>query len=142
MEIKPCTIAEIFESGLFDEYADESAILPAIDPQQSMYETMAKSGLLVSFGAFDGCMVGFLVMLTTKIPHYNKIIATTESFFVSKNHRSHGTGLKLLRLAEQYAENVGAVGILVSAPAGGRLAEVLRGGLGYRPSNEVFFKCL
>jgi GNAT superfamily N-acetyltransferase len=76
-------------------------------------------------------------VLKPVIPHYGVAIAVTESFFVGKEYRKSGAGLKLLRAAEAHAE--GAPGLLVSAPVGGTLAEVLPH-LGYRETNRVFFK--
>ncbi|MGL4680419.1 MAG: GNAT family N-acetyltransferase [Plesiomonas shigelloides] len=146
MEYRPCTIDEVFASGLFDAYAAESAIktLPAPNPQQMIYEAMTGSGVMACFGAFDGHkMVGLLLLLTVTNPHYNKIMSTTESLYVAEEYRRTGAGLKLMKMAEQWAKNAGSAGIFISAPVGGKLAQVMKTGkLGYVPSNEVFFKCL
>ena len=65
--------------------------------------------------------------------------AITESFFVAKVHRDSGAGLKLLRAAEQKARALGSPGLLVSAPFGGTLVQVLPRA-GYTETNRVFFK--
>ena len=68
-------------------------------------------------------------------------MATTESIFVAHEFRRTGAGVKLIREMERLAGDMGALGVLVSAPAGKRLADVMPG-LKYRQTNQVFFKGL
>jgi D-tyrosyl-tRNA(Tyr) deacylase len=60
-------------------------------------------------------------------------------YFVAQAHRKHGPGLDLLRAAEWLAEACGAVGLLVTAPKGGKLARVMPRAK-YKHTHEVFFK--
>ena len=69
------------------------------------------------------------------------MVATTESFFVDPDKRQSGAGIKLLRIAEAVAKDLGAVGLLVSAPFGGKLADVMEK-VGYTETNRVFFRGL
>ena len=147
-EIKLVTFKEVSEDpnfqGLLAEYAIESAIegLPRPNCQIDMYKSMEEMGIIHILGSFkDGVMTGFISLVVTVIPHYGATVATTESYFVGEAYRKDGAGLMLLREAERYAAILGAVGLLVSAPFGGKLAEVMSK-TGYTESNLVFFRSL
>ena len=130
--------------GLLEEYADESAIagMPGPDYQLSIYRMLEMTGDFHLIAAYiDDELVGFLTMGIPILPHYGKRVATVESYFVAKSHRKGGPGLDLLRSAEWLAKANGAVGILVSAPKGGKLARVMPKAK-YKHTNEVFFKAL
>lgn len=144
--IRKCFISELENEDNIDEilaeYADESAIagLPAPAAKVDMYKHLESIGSLYTLGAFaDGSLIGYITVLTPVLPHYSAVIAVVESFFVLKAHRKTGAGLKLLHEAERYAGSVGSPGILVSAPFGGDLAEVLPH-VGYIETNRVFFR--
>jgi GNAT superfamily N-acetyltransferase len=146
MIIRHCTVAEILQAPnierITEEYAAESAIkgLPHPIAKMEMYYALETAGALYVIGAFvDGRPIGFISVLSTIMPHYSVCLSVSESFFVLKCARGSGAGLKLLRAAEARAREVGSPGLLVSAPHGGALAEVLPH-VGYRPSNAVFFK--
>ncbi|MET1025622.1 MAG: GNAT family N-acetyltransferase [Dongiaceae bacterium] len=144
--VRKCTVAEVEANANFPalarEYAAESAIhgLPAPVEKIASYRVIEQSGCFQCYGAFLGDkLVGFVAVLMPVIPHYGIAIAVSESFFVAKAHRKGGAGLKLLHAAERQAREAGSPGLLVSAPFGGRLAQVLPH-LGYRETNRVFFK--
>lgn len=130
---------------MLNEYAEESAIngMPRPDPCVEMYQMLERSGALHTFGAFaDGRIVGYLTMICNVLPHYSRITAVTESFFVMKVYRNKGLGIKLLKMAEKEAKAMGAVGFLISAPYGGKLSQVMKKSKTYRQTNEVFFRGL
>ena len=144
--IAPCTISELENAPnmheLMEEYAAESAIegLPHPSAKAEIYKRIEESGMLATIGAkIDQELIGFVLVLASVIPHYGVNIATTESFFVSKPYRKTGAGIKLLRAAEEHAKQVGSPGLLISAPFGGTLAEVLPR-QGYVETNRVFMK--
>lgn len=144
--IEKCTFAEIEADpnfpALLNEYAAESAIegMPPPKIEPGTYHRLEAAGILHIFAAkASGRLVGFIFVLATVLPHYAKLIAVSESFFVAKAHRMSGAGLKLLKAAEDKARELGAAGPLVSAPSGGHLAEVLPR-LGYVETNRVFFR--
>lgn len=147
--VKPCTVAQMELAPnlgeLCAEYAQESAIegLGPYQIQVESYRAMEAAGILHMVGAFDddNTLVGFLSMLLTVLPHFGACTATSESFFVAAAYRRGGTGLKLLRTAQERAVELGAMGFFISAPIGGRLDLVLPG-MGYKPSSHVFFKRL
>jgi GNAT superfamily N-acetyltransferase len=146
VNVRHCTIKEIEQqpnfSELVEEYAAESSILglPHPSAQLPMYHVMEDAGALYTFGAFlDQVMIGFVAVLSHVMPHYGATASTTESFFVAKAYRKTGAGTKLRQAAEVYAENRGSSGLLISAPHGGQLAQVLPH-VGYRQTNDVFFK--
>lgn len=129
---------------LVDEYTDESSIkdMPPINWQRSMYQQLEAIGVFSVLAAYEsGELIGFMTMIVTVLPHYGVKTATTESVFVAQAHRKGGAGLKLIREAEKLAAELGAVGILLSAPHGGKLSD-LAPKMGYRQTNEVFFKRL
>ncbi|SNR73686.1 Acetyltransferase (GNAT) domain-containing protein [Methylobacillus rhizosphaerae] len=127
---------------LFSEYASEAAIpdLGAPIVHYDSYRTMESAGLLHIFAAFDGDhLIGFLVMIASIYPHFGKLLASTESYFVSKSHRHTGAGLKLMAIAEQKARELGAIGFYVSAPLNGVLDRLIER-KGFNLTNRVFFK--
>lgn len=146
--IRPITADEFEQADnlveLLAEYAVECAIpgLGENNVRFDIYRQLEAAGVLHTLGAFRGdTMVGFLSFLVSVLPHYGALTATSESYFVAKSERAGGTGIRLLREAEARAKELGAVGLLVSAPVGGRLAAVLPR-IGYGQTNEVFFKGL
>lgn len=146
--ISPCTVHEFFQSPnlaeLFDEYARESSIagLGECVVNREHYEQLEAAGIFHALTAHQGEeLVGFVTLLVTVLPHYGRLVAATESFFVKDDARAGGTGLKLLRAAGDLARDKGAIGLLVSAPYGGRLAKILPR-LGYEPTNQAFFRGL
>lgn len=146
LEIKNTTVAELEAApnfgALLDEYAAESAIhgLPHPKARLELYKLMEASGMFKVFGAFIGDeLVGFITVLTCILPHYSDYVSTTESFFVERAARPTGAGLSLLRKAEDYAKELSSKGLLVSAPFGSKLAEVLER-TDYCETNRVFFK--
>ena len=129
---------------LTDEYAAESKIaeMPSYNLDINCYQQLEAAGIYHLFGAYvDDKLVGFIGVLVTRVPHYSVAISSTESFFVSAAYRKGGTGLKLLRTAEQCAKEQGAVILYCNAPEGGRLAKALPV-FGYRESHRVFCRSL
>lgn len=146
--IKKCTIADIESApnlvALLEEYAAESAIggLPHPNVKKEMYKDLEKAGALQTIAAYSGdTLVGFITVLAPIMPHYSVRVAVGESFFVAKEWRKTGSGLKLLRAAEGYAKESGAYGLLISTPFGGNLAQVMPH-VGYSETNRVFFKAI
>jgi GNAT superfamily N-acetyltransferase len=146
MRIEATTCAALFGAAGFDdlvaEYAIEAKVegLPEPAVKLATYEVLEQSGVIHPFGAFiDDRLVGFLAVLSTMVPHYPVPLTCTETFFVTRDARSSGAGLALLKAAEAKARELGAGGLLVSAPCGGALAAVLPR-YGYRDANRVFFK--
>ena len=145
-EVRRITFAELTASaewdGLVSEYADECQIagLPRFKYDSSTYYLLENSGAMIFAAAFvEDTLVGFATMIVTQLPHYSRIVAIVESIFVAKQHRSSGAGMMLIRKMESIAKDNEAIGILVSAPKGGRL-NALMPNIGYTHTNEVFFK--
>ena len=144
--VRKCSVAEIEAndafSSLWREYSAEAAIAGFPPPTEKLatYRLIETSGAFHAYGAFLAKrLVGFMAVLTPVIPHYGIAIAVTESLFVGSEHRKTGAGIKLIRTAERHAREAGSPGLLISAPMGGRLADVLPR-LGYRETNRVFMK--
>ena len=95
------------------------------------------------FGVFiEGALVGFMSILVYVLPHYGKKIATTESIFLARKHRSAITGLDMIHEAERYAKEKGCTAVLYTAPIGSRFSRLLFARRGYRHSNNVFVRGL
>lgn len=144
--IAKCPVADIEHSpyivDLVAEYTAESSTkgLPTPQPRWDMYQKLEDLGLLQVIKATAGDeLIGFIFVLTSILPHYGVGISTSESFFVAQKHRHTRAGLLLLKAAEKHAHDVGSPGLIISAPFGGKLHELLPK-VGYRESNRVFFK--
>lgn len=146
--LKRCALDELTAApnwtAMLDEYSTESAIdgLGSQDMQGETYKVIERAGLLHIVGAYLGAeLIGFIGVLCSVLPHYGKKVGISESYFVAAAHRKTGAGLMLLKEAEKIAGEEGALGFLLSAPLGGRLASVLPA-KGYAQTNEVFYKPL
>lgn len=128
--------------ALIAEYAAECAIegLPPPNVKLESYVALDYTGFLHVFGAYHaGTLVGFITILAPVLPHYGITVAVSESFFVAAEHRSGGPGLKLLSAAMEQARALGSPGLLVCAPTGSRLCELLPK-CGFVETNRVFFR--
>jgi GNAT superfamily N-acetyltransferase len=129
---------------LLHEYSEESSVrgLPTPNAKAELYKSIEDTGALQTIGAFvDDKLIGFIVILSPIIPHYGALVCVVESFFVTKPYRKSGAGIRLLRMAEDFAKSKGSPGLLVSAPINGSLCDVLPH-VGYTESNRVFFRKL
>lgn len=145
MIIEPCAVNEILDSTeLIAEYAAECSIpaIGEINPHRELYALMEKSGLMQCFMARDEQNIGFAIVLMPVMPHYGKRIATLESIFIAADKRTGGAGRKLMDAIEAHTASEGCVGILYSAPAGGRLERLLESSKQYHRTNAVFYRRL
>lgn len=144
--IKAVRASEILNSeALIAEYAAECSIpaIGKINPQGDIYAVLEQSGIMRCFMAYDGEQkIGFATMLMAVLPHYGKRIATLESLFIAKAHRSSSAGRELMRTVEAEAASSGCEGILYSSPAGGQLERLLEASKPYQRTNAVFFRRL
>lgn len=147
-EIRPCTIADIEQAprlpALLAAYGEESHIPELGEPEPcfATYRAMEATGALHVIGAFAPDLVGIAILLVYGLPHYaGRKVGTLESFFVLPEFRPSGAGLALLRAAEIKAAELGAAGMLISAPLNGRLDTILPH-LEYRPSNRIYVRRL
>lgn len=149
IRIESLTVAE-FQArpelpALLAEYRAESAVeefKATAAPQWGTYAQLEAMGMLRVLCAFDGPqLVGFASVLASVLPHFGVLMASTESYFVASAARHTGAGLALLRQVQAVAREVGAVGLMVSAPEGSRLARVLAA-TDMRTSHRIFFKPL
>ena len=146
--VRASSVDEVCSAGNLGEllagYADESSIADAgnINPNWTAYRAMEQAGIYQVSAAFlGGQLVGFAGVVLTDNPHYGRRLAVTESLFVEKAARKRGIGKQLLTHVERFASINRAAGLLVSAPFGGRLADVLPRS-GYQQTNQIFFKAL
>lgn len=149
IDVRRCTVAELEAApnlaAVLAEYAAESSLpeLGEPSPQIETYRALEASQMFWPIAAFDGEMlVGFILPIVVKLPHYGVLAATVESFFVPVAHRKQGVGIFLLHKAEEVARELGAKALLLSAPVGGALAEMMHKSKSYRHSNDAFIKAL
>jgi GNAT superfamily N-acetyltransferase len=143
------SMSELINDPMFDDLVEEYRIESSIEGMghanwnKEIYAQLDKVGIMHLFAAHGsaGNLVGFMVVLLTVVPHYGALTATTESLFVGSRYRDGGAGLLLIKEAERFAKDRGAIGLLLSAPHGGTLSKVAPR-LGYRQTNDVFFKGL
>lgn len=144
--IKAVRVSEILDSeALIAEYAAECSIpaIGEINPHRELYALMEKSGLMTCFMAYDGDhKVGFSILLMPVLPHYSKKVATSESIFIAKAIRRSGAGVRLRRAVKDHAKDAGCVGILWSAPAGGKFERLLESSKSCQRTNAVFYESL
>lgn len=132
-------------AGLVSAYAIESSIAGLPTPKGNMdsYIALENAGLMISYCAYiNDKLIGFANALVVVMPHYGEKIATMESWFVSEDYRATGAGLRLRSAIEKSVKALGAIGILISAPIGGKLESVMVRTATYRETHSVFFKAL
>ena len=144
VEIRKIPVENILNDSNFDyicsKYADESKIkfMPNIKPDHDYYVELEEKGMLKSIGVYsDDSLVGIATFLVFPIPHYSAIGATIESLFILKEHRHHGTGIKLNEFIYNYAKESGAVSIFMSAPIDGSLNRVAES-FGFTKTNITY----
>lgn len=141
MSVRQVSYSKVLAAlDLIEEYGAECSIpaIGEIKPQGHIYAALEASGVLRCFGVFqDDEMVGFAFVLTPILPHYGKKVATIESLFISKGKSG---GMDLMWSVEEYAKECGCVGILYSAPVGGRLERLLAASKPYQRTNAVFYR--
>lgn len=149
LTIRQCSVSEMQATSDLDEllaeYATESANpdLGGHDAQYQTYAVMEQAGVLHIFCAYKGDrLVGFLVLICMVLPHFGRMVGSSESIFVSAPHRKTGAGLKLIAAAEAKCRELGAIGFYLSGPVGGALCQALSKAKAWRPTNQVFFKGL
>lgn len=147
MELKDVSAKTIYESPEFaqivEDYAAESGNpdLGEAVPEIEFYDRMERADMLRCVAAYDGDrIVGIVVVVVTKYPHFGKPVASVESMWLARSHRAGGAGLRLIRRAQVVAKEMGAVGIYFGARAGSRLAELY--GRLFTPMNTLFWKKL
>lgn len=149
--IRPVTYEDILNDpnaqGLLEEYAKECS-LPELGepcPQPELYKLLESKGGMQVFGVYDGyCkddpLVGFASVLIYMLPHYGKMVATTESIFISREYRKTTYGVDLMGFIESYARHMGVETFLYSAPVGSRFDRLLASVS--RHSNNVYVRQL
>ena len=146
--IRPCCVADIENApnigALVADYVEEAGVpeMGPANPQWGQYHQLEDSGMLHCFGVWDDeTLVGMCFVLISSVPHFGVPFASLETFFVAKSHRAGGTGLRLLRAAEDLARDHGLRHVMATAPAESALSVVLPR-RGYRESNRVYLRVL
>jgi hypothetical protein len=146
--LRPIRYVDILDSpeaeDLLREYSAECSIpeIGPTSPQRDIYARMEASGLMHSFGVYDGrALVGFATLLVFVLPHYGKKIANVESLFLAKSHRG-ALGRWLMAEIENVAKRMQCAGVLYNARTGSRLEKFLTAVPQYQRTNSVFLRTL
>lgn len=146
MNVQPCTVADIEAAPEFValalEHAREHQVegMPPSVPVWPSYRLLEQAGLLYGWSAtLDGTLIGYISIFISVHPRCAAPLATTEGWFVVKEYRKTGAGLKLLKAAETKAMELTGGRLLASAPMDSELAQALPR-LGYREISRVFFR--
>lgn len=127
---------------LIEEYAEECKIkgLPPINVKVETYRHYEAVGAVYIIAALnEELLTGFAIVLSPVMPHFSCLVSVCESIFVAKEFRNSSTGLKLIKECERHAKELGSPGLLVSAPVGSILEELLPK-IEYEKTNVVFFR--
>jgi GNAT superfamily N-acetyltransferase len=135
------TEAQALFQAHFREIAPYQDLL-TINPDVAAYLAMEKAGRLVVVTARDdGVLVGYFVMFVHKHLHYSDtIIANEDGKFIHAAHRG-GTGMKLIKYAEQIARSRGAK-LMVQRSKAKSEHGALYERMGYSLLDEVYIKRL
>ena len=146
MNVLPCTVADIEASPKFValalEHAREHQVegMPPSVPDWPSYQCLEQAGLLYSWSAtLEGSVIGYISIVVSVHPRCGVPLATTEGWFVVKEHRKTGAGLKLFKLAEAKSLELTGRNPLVGAPMDSDLSRAMVG-LGYHEISRVLFK--
>lgn len=149
LTIRSCTFSEIENApnfpALVEEYANEVKVegVPPVNIKKEIYRELEAKGVFQIFVAYlDDVLIGFITVLTTVLPHFGVVMAVSESYFVAKEYRFTGAGNKLRSVAEEFSARMGAPILLISAPIGSILCDILENSSEYTPTNKVFLKRL
>ena len=147
--VKKTTVADVEKEPNFQELLDAYAKVmvvkdaPPFQARIEMYKHLEKIGALKVFGAYvEGKLIGFITALIPVLLHVSVTLAVAESFFVLESYRGSGAGDMLKKAAENHSRICGAFGILITAPTGGVLAEVLEKSDDYTETSRVFYRKL
>lgn len=147
VSIRKCELAEIKSNRNFkrlaDEYAAEGKLfgMPPTDEKIAVYTMIEKSGFFHIFGAFEGNkLIGFIALLIPVIPHYGVGVAVAESFFVGKQFRKRGAGIRLLNAALRESERLKTPGTIISLPPESELFQALVKRPEYTEGNRVLYR--
>lgn len=105
-------------------------------------DRVSDSGSLV-VGAWSGSnLVGSVIGLTFVPPYSNRVVAGDYIWYVKPEYRGGMTGVRLMRMFENWALDVGAVQILTGATSGikSERGAALLERLGYVPNGTTLYK--
>jgi GNAT superfamily N-acetyltransferase len=113
-----------------------------LNPDLEGYEKMERAGALFTITARDdSVLIGYFLMIVRAHPHYKHVKTAVEDMKFVHPHYRGGTGMKLIRYAENLARDLGCKVILQRSKAkSGHGAMYER--LGYELMDEVYSKRL
>lgn len=95
------------------------------------------------FTAWDGTeLVGCLIGMVVTFPYSNTLVAGDYIWYVAPKYRGGMTGVRLMRMYEEWARGVGAVNIMAGVTSGIRIERgaQLLSRLGYSPVGTIMQK--
>lgn len=148
LEIRRVAMREILDDASFPDllamFQQAVAIegLPTSKWRRDIYELLEESGRILSVGAYlDGRLIGFCGLMVSMLPQYGEEVAVIDVVFVRPDQRGSGAGRRLVREAEAWAAETGAVAIMLSTPLNGALGRIAER-WGYQPTRRTYMKVL
>lgn len=141
--VRKAGVNECFDTAGFEQMVTEyrQTAFPEMKaqlPKREDYLHLEATGNFFVFAAFaDGKIVGFVTLIKQYYPHSGAAFMMVESIFACKEYRRYGTGQKLIEAAKACAKQENALGLMLGAPYGSRLAEVYMHK--FKPMNIVFW---
>lgn len=149
IEIKQYTIPELFYSinfpNLVEEYVKECLTEGLLDPciKFETYKKLEETSNYKVFVAIkEGKLIGFITVLSSVLAHHDRVFSLIESWFVAKEYRKTGAGIRLLIRVEKYAKTIRSFATIVNAPLYGDLIKTMDKHREYKGIYKVFLKVL
>lgn len=146
LEIKKMTFSEISSLPEFKQLTDEysegvyNVDVPKGKVDYDTYRKYEAVDILRVYGGFlDSKLIGFLFLVVMLYPHRSFKMTVQECVFVTAAQRHTGMGLRLIKKAEEVAEETESFGNIFYTPVGHILDDTLPR-LGYTKIQHIYFK--
>lgn len=149
MTIKQISVSELFSASnhdvMFDMYSHEgksSVVVCKDSPSIDTYTMFEYAGMIDIVALFaEENIVGFIIALTTIMPHYSKLSTTIESQFIIEEHRKYGAWREMMTMVENLAKERGSVNMFITAPESSVLDKIATF-YGYTHMSNVYGKTI
>lgn len=144
MEVSLAQVEQIEElSILFNQYRVFYKQLPNLEAAKKFLEERFKNSDSTIFTASEnGQMVGFTQLYPSLSSVSMKCIWTLNDLFVTESHRRKGIAKLLMDAAEKYAQETGAVRVVLTTQISNVAAQKLYESRGYTKNEEFYHYAL
>lgn len=145
-DIRECSVELILNNSeqLFAEHYDEICVhkqFMKLSPNSESYLQLEEAGFLMILGAFvNDELVGYSVNLISQHLHYRELkCMNNDLLFVSSKYRASPLGLKLIRLTEKKAKEIGVKMVTWHAKQDSQLSSLMQR-KGYSVQDIIYSK--